>query len=178
MTPLIDLPTSPVARAALAAVTTSVSTSVAHHSIRSFLFAELLATHEGARDDAAYDRNLLFAACVMHDLGTGATATGAQRFEVEGADLAAELSTRHCVTARDVCLLHRSIGSTRSAVPCEMKTNGRPERGPGTTNPGEKAKMRENRSPLVNPTDSAYEAPSEKPAMARRPGSAEKYSNT
>ena len=102
MTLSIDLPATPVARAALAAVQASESTSVANHSIRSFLFAELLARHEGALDDAAYDRGLLFAACVMHDLGTGTNAPGKQRFEVEGADLAAEVLTQHGVAAGDV----------------------------------------------------------------------------
>lgn len=102
MSPQLDLPATPVARAALSAVNASESTSVANHSIRSFLFAELLARHEGALEDAAYDRGLLFAACVMHDLGTGTSAPGKQRFEVEGADLAAEILTQHGVSAGDV----------------------------------------------------------------------------
>jgi hypothetical protein len=102
MTLSIDLPATPFARAAFAAVQASESTSIANHSIRSFLFAEILARHEGALDDAAYDRDLLFAACVMHDLGTGTKAPGEQRFEVEGADLAAELLTQHGVATGDV----------------------------------------------------------------------------
>jgi HD domain-containing protein len=75
---------------------------VAHHSIRSFLFARLLAEHEGCRDDPAYDAELLFAATVLHDLGVGTLAPGRTRFEVEGADLAAELLTAHGVAAPDV----------------------------------------------------------------------------
>lgn len=102
MTLSVNLPDTPVARAALRAVRTSESVSVANHSIRSFLYADLLAKHEGALDDAAYDRGLLFAACVMHDLGTGNKAAGEQRFEVEGADLAAEILTQHAVAAADV----------------------------------------------------------------------------
>ena len=42
-------------------------------------------------NDAAYDEELLFAAAVMHDLGLGEHAQGQARFEVEGADLAAEV---------------------------------------------------------------------------------------
>jgi hypothetical protein len=45
---------------------------------------------------------LLFAATVMHDLGVGSRASGQQRFEVEGADLAAELLIAHGVSSRDV----------------------------------------------------------------------------
>jgi len=131
MTLSIDLPATPLARAALAAAQTSESTSVANHSIRSFLFAELLAGHEGALNDAAYDRDLLFAACVMHDLGTGAEAPGKQRFEVEGADMAAEILTEHGVAAGDVdrvweaIALHSSPGiAERRGLLAYLTTEG------------------------------------------------------
>ncbi|TFB98147.1 HD domain-containing protein [Cryobacterium sp. HLT2-28] len=131
MTLSIDLPATPLARAALAAAQTSESTSVANHSIRSFLFAELLAGHEGALNDAAYDRDLLFAACVMHDLGTGAEAPGKQRFEVEGADLAAEILTEHGVAVGDVdrvweaIALHSSPGiAERRGLLAYLTTEG------------------------------------------------------
>jgi hypothetical protein len=102
MTFTLELPTGPLADAALRTVRTSVSASIANHSMRSFLFAQFLADHEGALDDAAYDRDLLFAATVMHDLGVGDLAYGDARFEVEGADLAAALLTEHGVDSRDV----------------------------------------------------------------------------
>ncbi|MDV9168992.1 HD domain-containing protein [Streptomyces sp. W16] len=98
----LDLPTGPLADAVLNKVQSSESASIANHSVRSFLFAQLLAEHEGALDDAAYDRDLLFAATVMHDLGAGDLAHGDARFEVEGADLAAALLNEHGVDARDV----------------------------------------------------------------------------
>lgn len=98
----LDLPTGPLADAVLSTVRSSESAAIAHHSVRSFFFAQLLAEHDGAVDDAAYDRDLLFAATVMHDLGVGDLAHGAARFEVEGADLAAALLTEHGVDARDV----------------------------------------------------------------------------
>ncbi|GAA2663581.1 HD domain-containing protein [Streptomyces lunalinharesii] len=98
----LDLPTGPLAEAILATVRTSENPSVANHSLRSFFFAQLLAAHEGCLDDAAYDRDLLFAATVLHDLGTGDLATGKARFEVEGADLAASLLRQHQVPEADV----------------------------------------------------------------------------
>jgi hypothetical protein len=52
--------------------------------------------------DAAYDEELLFAATVMHDLGLGEHARGHARFEVEGADLAAEVLRKHGVGEADV----------------------------------------------------------------------------
>ena len=102
MTFTLDLPTGPLADAVLRTVRSSESVSIANHSVRSFFFAQLLAEHEGALDDAAYDRDLLFAATVLHDLGVGDLAQGDARFEVEGADLAAALLTEHGVDARDV----------------------------------------------------------------------------
>lgn len=98
----LDLPTGPLADAILAAVRTSETPAVAHHSVRSFLFAQLFAAHEGCLADAAYDRDLLFAATVLHDLGTGELARGEARFEVEGADLAADLLRAHGVPEADV----------------------------------------------------------------------------
>ncbi len=88
--------------ASLELVRATESQSIADHSIRSFLFARLLAEREGALNDAAYDEELLFAATVMHDLGLGERARGRARFEVEGADLAADVLRRHGVGETDV----------------------------------------------------------------------------
>ncbi len=57
----------------------SVSTEIAAHSIRSFLFARLIAERDGSLRDPAYDENLLFAACVLHDLALGPLGTGQAR---------------------------------------------------------------------------------------------------
>jgi hypothetical protein len=116
MNDILALPSGLLASASLSLVRMSESPPVADHSIRSFLFARLLAGREGCLDDAAYDENLLFAACVLHDLGLGALAPGEARFEVEGADLAASLLTGHGVAAPDVdrvweaIALHSCVG--------------------------------------------------------------------
>lgn len=109
MTDFLALPAGPLADTILATVRDSESAPVANHSIRSFLFARLLAEHEGCLGDDAYDAGLLFAATVLHDLGVGTLAPGRARFEVEGADLAAELLTRHGVAAPDVDLVWEAI---------------------------------------------------------------------
>jgi hypothetical protein len=101
MTFSLDVPVGPLAEAALTVARSSESASVANHSLRSFFFAELLAAREGCRQDAAYDRDLLFAATVMHDLGVGSLAKGEARFEVEGADLAAAVLREHGVAEPD-----------------------------------------------------------------------------
>lgn len=116
MNDILALPTGLLADASLALVQKSESTPIADHSIRSFLFARLLAGQEGCLNDAAYDEDLLFAACVMHDLGLGTLAAGQARFEVEGADLAASVLTEHGIAAADVdrvweaIALHSSLG--------------------------------------------------------------------
>jgi hypothetical protein len=116
MNDILVLPAGALADGSLAIARSSVSPPIVDHSIRSFLFARLLASHEGCLDDADYDEDLLFAATVMHDLGLGEQATGTARFEVEGADLAAAVLRTYGVAERDVdrvweaIALHASIG--------------------------------------------------------------------
>jgi hypothetical protein len=116
MDEILALPAGPLADAVLSLAQRTESTPVTDHSIRSFLFARLLADQDGSAGDAAYDENLLFAACIMHDLGLGTSAPGKERFEVEGADLAAGLLRQHDLAAADVdrvweaIALHSSVG--------------------------------------------------------------------
>jgi HD domain len=98
----LSLPTGALAVTSLALARESVSTAIADHSIRSFLFARLVAEREGSVHDAAYDEDLLFAACALHDLALGRLGAGNARFEVEGADLAASVLTEQGVPAADV----------------------------------------------------------------------------
>jgi HD domain len=116
MNEILVLPSGPLADASLALARASESRSILDHSIRSFLFARLLADEEGCLRDAAYDEGLLFAATVMHDLGLGDHAQGQARFEVEGADLAAAVLRQHGVAEHDIdrvweaIALHSSVG--------------------------------------------------------------------
>jgi hypothetical protein len=102
MNDILALPTGPLVDASLSLVRSTESRPIVDHSIRTFLFARLLADHEGSLNDAAYDEELLFAATVMHDLGLGEHARGHARFEVEGADLAAAVLREHGVPDADV----------------------------------------------------------------------------
>jgi HD domain len=113
---ILILPTGPLADASLALAQSSESVPIVDHSIRSFLFARLLADHEGCLNDVAYDEDLLFAATVMHDLGLGEHAQGEARFEVEGADLAADVLRKQGFEEADVdkvweaIALHACVG--------------------------------------------------------------------
>jgi hypothetical protein len=90
-----DLVETAVAQAAIRFAQSTESPSVFNHSVRSYLFGELLAAREGMRPGADYNSEALFLGCVLHDLGVGTAAPGKERFEVEGADLAAALLTEH-----------------------------------------------------------------------------------
>ena len=89
MQAVLTLPSGPLAEAYVSLARTTESLPIVDHSIRSFLYARLLAGHEGSLADAAYDEGLLFAARILHDLGLGTGARGKARLEFEGADLAA-----------------------------------------------------------------------------------------
>lgn len=92
-TDAIDLPSTPLCRDVLQLVVTEESAPIAHHSIRSFLFAQLLVRQCGAAEEI--DTELLFASCVLHDVGLTAAGDRHNRFEIDGADVAAEFLTAH-----------------------------------------------------------------------------------
>jgi HD domain len=103
------LPVSPLAVRAVEYVRACETEPIANHSIRSYLFAAMLAEHEGLRPSADFDPGLLFFACVLHDLGTAPQASGTQRFEVDGADLAATFLTGNGTGAVAVDLVWEAI---------------------------------------------------------------------
>ncbi|GBG36543.1 HD domain-containing protein [Mycobacterium montefiorense] len=120
-----------VAQAAIRLAQSTESPSVFNHSVRSYLFGELIAAREGMRPRADYDGDTLFLGCVLHDLGAGSAALGKQRFEVEGADLAAALLTEHgCERALvdgvwEAIALHTSMGiADRRGALCHLVRSG------------------------------------------------------
>ena len=128
---LPDLVDTAVAQAAIRLARSTESPSVFNHSVRSYLFGELLAVYEGMRRGADYDSETLFLGCVLHDLGAGTAAPGKARFEVEGADLAAALLTEHgCDRAVvdavwEAIALHSSLGMAERRGPlCYLVHSG------------------------------------------------------
>ncbi|MFI6998349.1 HD domain-containing protein [Nocardia sp. NPDC050175] len=113
---VLVIPDSPLARDVLDLVTSTESVAVANHSVRSWLFARLLARHRGIDLDRELAPELLFHACVLHDIGLTDSGDRHQRFEVDGADLAAEFLTGKGMAAKDVdavweaIALHTSVG--------------------------------------------------------------------
>jgi HD domain len=103
------LPATPLAVRAAEYVRACETEAVANHSIRSYLFAVMLAEHEGLWPSAEFDPDLLFFACLMHDLGTSPQASGTQRFELDGADMAATFLTDNGIDASAVELVWEAI---------------------------------------------------------------------
>ncbi len=121
-------PDTPLAAAALALAQQHETPSVLNHSIRTHRFALRHAGLRGLKPDADFDAELLFVACVLHDIGAFDAFDGPQRFEVEGADAAAALLRDHGRSEADVDLvwqgiaLHTSPGIAERRGPLPMLT--------------------------------------------------------
>ncbi|MBI3225984.1 MAG: HD domain-containing protein [Mycolicibacterium cosmeticum] len=108
------LPDSPVAVAARVLVRDVSPEFVYNHAVRSYLFARELSVADGTPD--CRDDELLFLTCVLHDLGATEYANTDQRFELDGADAAAQFLEEHGVdaarveTAWTAIALHTSVG--------------------------------------------------------------------
>ncbi|GAB2592921.1 HD domain-containing protein [Streptomyces capparidis] len=125
------IPDTPVARRALALVRETESVATANHSVRAALFARLCADHRGAVPGRDYDPELLFLAGVLHDIGLSEAGDRRQRFEVDGADLAAEFLTGQGLPTADVdavweaIALHTSPGiAERRGTLCTLVQTG------------------------------------------------------
>ena len=101
--------TSALSTEALALATAHEIPSVLNHSIRTHGYALLHAEKLGLAAGSDYDGDLLFVACVLHDLGASDAYDGPQRFEVEAADAAAALLATHGRTAAEIDQVWQAI---------------------------------------------------------------------
>jgi len=111
-----DLPDSETCSLALQLVDDVSPAFLTNHCIRSYLFARELAAAKGMRSDADYVDEVVFLACILHDLGITDYGSGDQRFEVEGADAAARflrgsgVAEDRIATVWQSIALHTSVG--------------------------------------------------------------------
>lgn len=106
---VLDLPDNEIACAAVDLVRHNESAPIANHSIRSYLFARLVAAHRGLRAGRDFTADLLFFACVLHDIGLSELGDRAERFEVAGADIAAEFLTGRGLDADSIDVVWQAI---------------------------------------------------------------------
>lgn len=128
---VLTLPGTPLAEAVVELIRAVETPPVFNHSVRSYLFARLVAGRLGLSAGSDYDDALLFSACAMHDLGVATDGPHRQRFEVEGADRAAEFLVERGVPASDAdqvwqaIALHTSPGiAERRGTLCVLVREG------------------------------------------------------
>lgn len=109
MAELLALPATESAQRALDWVQRTEERSIANHSVRTFLHARVVAASDGLVAGRDVDFDLLFFACVLHDIGTTDEADGELRFEVDGADAAARFLTAEGLPAADIDLVWEAI---------------------------------------------------------------------
>src|SRR6202045_1630033 len=97
---LLAAPDVPWATEAIGLVCTQESRSVANHSARSWIFARMLRDHLNLTNEV--DETLLFAATLLHDIGLRRDVRDPVRFEIDGADRAAEFLTAQGLDAAQV----------------------------------------------------------------------------
>ncbi|MEU3985663.1 HD domain-containing protein [Streptomyces sp. NPDC026672] len=109
-------PDTSAAHAAVDLITAHEPVYLVHHSIRSYVYGRHFAQAQGLRPDVDYSDELHFLAAVLHDIGLTDQADGSQRFEVDGADRAAEFvrsqgfSQDDAEIVWDAVALHTSAG--------------------------------------------------------------------
>ncbi|WP_328608461.1 HD domain-containing protein [Amycolatopsis sp. NBC_00345] len=106
---LIALPGTPLAEAVLELIRPVETPSVFNHSVRSYLFARVVAGRLGLTAGSDYDDDLLFSASAMHDLGVAPDGPHRQRFEIEGADRAAAFLADRGVPVSDADQVWQAI---------------------------------------------------------------------
>jgi hypothetical protein len=108
------LPVSSVAREVFTTLHGVAHPALFNHSLRSYWHARRIAEEQGAL--RALSEDLLFAATMLHEMGATEKAPGRERFEIEGADIAASMLLALGVEEADVqhvwdaIALHTSAG--------------------------------------------------------------------
>jgi HD superfamily phosphodiesterase len=93
------VPETPVCLKAFEYAQSQLPLTILHHSLRVFIYADWLAKREArnwGHDEKL--RDMMFIACICHDLGATHHHDGEQRFEVEGADAAKEFALSQSIS--------------------------------------------------------------------------------
>lgn len=118
------IPSDPIAQGAYHLARNFLPPSILNHSIRVFLSAEWLAQREKSPWATSERLPLLAVACLLHDIGCASQFDGTERFEVEGADAAANHLRQYDVAPEDIhevwqaIALHSSPGIAERISVC------------------------------------------------------------
>ena len=115
----VQLPDSALCQAATELARGVSEPFLFNHVLRSCVYAECL----GQQRKQPYDRELLYVATLLHDLGLTSLAPLRERFEVEGADLAKEFLARQGMSERALELAWDAIAlHTTAGIPIRKQT--------------------------------------------------------
>jgi hypothetical protein len=114
----IKIPDSQLAREITELVRDTEPALLFNHSSRVYLFAALT----GERRGLAFDRELLYAGAMFHDMGlTPQHSSTHERFEVDGADAARDFLKRHGIAQADIDTVWTAIAlHTTPGIPVYM----------------------------------------------------------
>ncbi|MCP3723580.1 HD domain-containing protein [Paraburkholderia sp. CNPSo 3272] len=114
----VAIPDSKLAREITELVRDTESPLLFHHSSRVYYFGALA----GRRLDLKFDRELLYAGAMFHDMGlTHAHSSEHERFEVDGANAARDFLRGHGVSQHDIDLVWTAIAlHTTPGIPQHM----------------------------------------------------------
>ena len=98
-------PDTEVCRAAVELARDSSPPFLFNHLMRTFAFGR----EAGALQAAPYDPEMLFLGSVLHDLGLVDTFIGKDRFEIDGADAAADFLSRRGYSDRKIAIIWDAI---------------------------------------------------------------------
>ena len=115
----IAVPDSQLAREITQRVRDTESELLFHHSLRVYCWGAL----KGNRDGLRFDPELLYAACMFHDIGlTAQFETSQLRFEVDGANAAREFLRSHGIAEGEVETVWNAIAlHTTPGIPQFMR---------------------------------------------------------
>jgi HD domain len=123
----ITIPDSPLAREAASAAKESLPPEIFNHSLRTFLFAELVS--KAHKID--HDVEAVYVASILHDTGLStAHMSDSNRFEVDGANLAREILMKHGIAGQradvvwDAIALHDSSLARWKGPEVQLVANG------------------------------------------------------
>ena len=114
----VAIPDSKLAREITELVRDTESPLLFHHSSRVYYFGALA----GRRLDLKFDRELLYAGAMFHDMGlTHAHSSDHERFEVDGANAARDFLRGHGIAQQDIDLVWTAIAlHTTPGIPEHM----------------------------------------------------------
>jgi hypothetical protein len=113
----VEVPDSPIVAGAIELARRHCEPYLFNHSMRSWLFAVVLASQRGE----TYDPEVLAVSIVLHDIGLTEAFNGTRRFEVEGADAARAFARERGMDAKQMQLIWDGVALNSTPSICLYK---------------------------------------------------------